>query len=279
MEYYGRTEEGTVKRFGPDNSVYVPTCAHTLAIEAILGVGHHYVFTTCLCLNLLFLLSVPLLACVECAITSYLCSHQVPFKVVRVQSIAWVGTSPPSLPASLSPTNNYSIAIANVSQVFSICLKLQFGIIDNSCVPEMAAHAWAVYSWVLEARNKMTLSCYMHMLCVPAVFHVSWTLTRLTCGAKKHVSVGSVVRSLQGTQSYTTVVMCDYICYIHIILLFVALILSAVCNIYQIQTAGHSRKYCMHVLLAHVYLFHRSWPAIHRHCCTSAEASHKDTHT
>ena len=68
---------------------------------------------------------------------------------------------------------------------------------ENSCVPEMAAHAWAVYSWVLEARNKMTLSCYMHMLCVPAVFHVSsWTLTRLTCGAKKHVSVGSGVRSL-----------------------------------------------------------------------------------
>ena len=61
----------------------------------------------------------------------------------------------------------------------------------------MAAHAWAVYSWVLEAQNKMTLSCYMHMLCVPAVFHVSSrTLTRLTCGAKKHVSVGSGVRSL-----------------------------------------------------------------------------------
>ena len=40
------------------------------------------------------------------------------------------------------------------------------------------------------------LSCYMHMLCVPFVFHVSWTLTKLTCGAKKHVSVGSVVRSL-----------------------------------------------------------------------------------
>ena len=35
----------------------------------------------------------------------------------------------------------------------------------------------------------------------------------------------------------------------------------------------------MHVLLAHVYLFHRPWPPIHRHCYTPAEASHKDTPT
>ena len=109
----------------------------------------------------------------------------------------------------------------------------------------------------------MTLSCYMHMLCVPAVFHVSsWTLTRLTCGAKKHVSVGSVVRSLQATQSYTTEVRCDYICYVQNITLCGS---HSFCSIYaiQIQTAASAGSIaacmcCLHMCTSSIGLGHPS---------------------
>ena len=74
--------------------------------------------------------------------------------------------SPP--PKKKLPNCNYKSFI----DLFNMPKIVVWYIIDNSCVPEMAAHAWAVYSWVLEARKKMTLSCYMHMLCVPFVFHV-----------------------------------------------------------------------------------------------------------
>ena len=67
------------------------------------------------------------------------------------------------------------------------------------------------------------------LLCAPAVFHVSWTLTRLTCGAKKHVSVGLLLghyRLLRAAQLQSG--MTIYVMYI--ILHYVAPILSAVCN-------------------------------------------------
>ena len=68
---------------------------------------------------LVFVVSVVCTAARMCRVCHALatCVHiSVPFKVVRVQSIAWVGTSPPNLPASpLPPTTNYSIAIAKVS--------------------------------------------------------------------------------------------------------------------------------------------------------------------
>ena len=34
-------------------------------------------------------------------------------------------------------------------------------LVDSSRVPEIAAHAWAVYSWVLKGQKKMAMSWYM----------------------------------------------------------------------------------------------------------------------
>ena len=65
----------------------------------------------------------------------------------------------------------------------------------------------------------------------------------------------------------------------YIILHYVTPILSAVCSTRCRLPATAGSIACMCYILAHVYLFHRPWPPIHRHCCTPAEATHKDTHT
>ena len=101
-------------RFGLDNSVCV--CAnvhtHTLAIMALLSVGHHYGFTTRLCL--LFLLSAPLLACVVCAM-HYLWSHQCPFQGGQgsIYSMGGDFSSKPSIFPPLPPPQKKNILNCN----------------------------------------------------------------------------------------------------------------------------------------------------------------------
>ena len=129
--YYGGTEEGIGKLrdlVRPDNSLCMCQYTHTFAIGAILGGGHHYVFTTCLCL--LFLLSAPLLACVVCAM-HYLCSHQYPFKGGQGSIYCMGGdfsskhsSFPPLPPPPPQKKNNCNYCNKSYLKIFSICLKL-----------------------------------------------------------------------------------------------------------------------------------------------------------
>ena len=140
----------------------------------------------------------------------------------------------------------------------------------------MAAHAWGG-CWRLETKGLCPVigTCCVYQLCfmLAAGPWQGWhVVLRSMCQWVLLLGHYRVLKAAQLKSGMTIYVM-------YIILHYVTPILSAVCSTRCRLPATAGSIACMCYILAHVYLFHKSWPPIHRHCYTPAEASHKDTPT